>query len=218
MKKNSGITLVALIITIVVMLILVAVSVNVVIKSNLLGIAEKATNKYKTATEEETQGENIVIDGNRYSSIEEYIKEKNTVGLLKKPITNDNTIELNVDMVAEELIIDCKLYKGNGYSIFGAKKVEILSGCTIQNMTFSNCEEIIIYSGAKVKDVSFTGGKNMTIYANTDMENCTLEDIMDNVKATGVNFKYCTINHIDIKKFENCSFEDCFVDGESYTN
>ena len=34
MRKNKGITLVALIITIIVMLILVAVSVNVLIKSN----------------------------------------------------------------------------------------------------------------------------------------------------------------------------------------
>ena len=55
-NRNEGITLVALIITIVVMLILVAVSVNVVIKSNLLGTAEKTVNKYKTAAEEEGNG------------------------------------------------------------------------------------------------------------------------------------------------------------------
>ena len=42
MKKNKGITLIALIITIIVMLILVAVSVNILIKSNLIGNAEKA--------------------------------------------------------------------------------------------------------------------------------------------------------------------------------
>ena len=54
-NRNKGITLVALIITIVVMLILVAVSVNVIIKSNLIGTAEKATNKYKTASEEESK-------------------------------------------------------------------------------------------------------------------------------------------------------------------
>ena len=40
-NKNEGITLIALIITIVAMLILVAVSVNVIIKSNLIGTAEK---------------------------------------------------------------------------------------------------------------------------------------------------------------------------------
>ena len=55
-KKSNGITLIALIITIIVMLILVAVSVNILIKSNLIGTAEKTVNKYKTASEEENSG------------------------------------------------------------------------------------------------------------------------------------------------------------------
>ena len=72
--KNRGITLVALIITIIIMLILVAVSVNVLIKSNLIGIAEKTTGKYKTASEEEGKGEAIEIGGKKYNSLEEYLK------------------------------------------------------------------------------------------------------------------------------------------------
>ena len=75
-NKNEGITLIALIITIVVMLILVAVSVNVIIKSNLIGTAEKTVNKYKTASEEESKGGVIEIDGKKYNSIEDYMKEK----------------------------------------------------------------------------------------------------------------------------------------------
>ena len=73
MERNKGITLIALIITIIVMLILVAVSVNILIKSNLIGTAEKATNKYKTASEEESKGGVIEIDGKKYNSIEDYI-------------------------------------------------------------------------------------------------------------------------------------------------
>ena len=76
MKKNKGITLIALIITIVVMLILVAVSVNVLIKSNLIGTAERTVDKYKTASEEEAKGGAIEINGKKYDSIEDYIKEK----------------------------------------------------------------------------------------------------------------------------------------------
>lgn len=75
-NRNKGITLVALIITIVVMLILVAVSVNVIIKSNLIGTAEKTVNKYKTASEEESKGGVIEIDGKKYNSIEDYIAAK----------------------------------------------------------------------------------------------------------------------------------------------
>lgn len=61
MKRNEGITLIALIITIIIMLILVAVSVNILIKSNLIGTAEKTVNKYKTATEDESSGGKITL-------------------------------------------------------------------------------------------------------------------------------------------------------------
>ena len=76
MKKNKGITLIALIITIIVMLILVAVSVNILIKSNLIGVAEKTTEGYKTAAEDESKSSNIVIDGVDYSNVDEYLNGK----------------------------------------------------------------------------------------------------------------------------------------------
>ena len=77
MRKNKGITLIALIITIIIMLILVAVSVNVLIKSNLIGTAEKAVDKYKTASEEEANGGAITIGGEKYDSIEDYVNRNN---------------------------------------------------------------------------------------------------------------------------------------------
>lgn len=76
MKENKGITLVALIITIVVMLILVAVSVNILIKSNLIGVAEKTTEGYKKASEDESKGSKIVIGGVEYSNVDEYLNGK----------------------------------------------------------------------------------------------------------------------------------------------
>ena len=76
MKKNKGITLVALIITIVVMLILVAVSVNILIKSNLIGTAEKTVDKYNKVAEEEGNSGVIEIDGKKYASIEDYLAQK----------------------------------------------------------------------------------------------------------------------------------------------
>ena len=75
-NRNKGITLVALIITIIVMLILVAVSVNILIKSNLIGTAEKTVDKYNKVAEEEGNSGVIEIDGKKYNSIEDYMKEK----------------------------------------------------------------------------------------------------------------------------------------------
>ena len=91
MKRNEGITLIALIITIIVMLILVAVSVNILIKSNLIGTAEKTVNKYKTASEEENSGV-IEINGKKYNSIEDYINNKTLPTIkIKMEVTHEDT-------------------------------------------------------------------------------------------------------------------------------
>lgn len=51
MRKNNGITLVGLIVTIVVMLILVAVSINIIIKSDLIGTADKVAKEYNSTAD-----------------------------------------------------------------------------------------------------------------------------------------------------------------------
>ena len=53
MRKNKGITLIALIITIIILLILVGVSVNLLIKGDLFGSAEKAVNGTNAKVEEQ---------------------------------------------------------------------------------------------------------------------------------------------------------------------
>ena len=72
LKRNKGITLIALIITIIVLLILVAVSVQVLIKSNLIGTAEKTTNKYKTAAEDERNLDAKIENG---KSLDNYLED-----------------------------------------------------------------------------------------------------------------------------------------------
>ena len=91
-NRNEGITLIALIITIIVMLILVAVSVNILIKSNLIGTAEKTVNKYKTASEEEGNNRVIEINGKKYNSIEDYINNKPLSTIkIKMEVTHEDT-------------------------------------------------------------------------------------------------------------------------------
>ena len=75
-KNKSGITLIALIITIIVMLILVGVVVTVVIQSNLLGTAKTAGDKYKTAYEDESNMSEVTINGEKYASIKDYLEGK----------------------------------------------------------------------------------------------------------------------------------------------
>ena len=76
MKKTHGITLIALIITIIVMLILVSVSVNIVLKTGLFKSAGDATKNWKSEQDKETNMSEITIDGKTYASVEDYINGK----------------------------------------------------------------------------------------------------------------------------------------------
>ncbi len=77
-REEKGITLVALIITIVVMLILVAVSINVIVNSNLIGYSEKTGNAYSGAikNEENFGNDGITINDKEYASIDDYIESR----------------------------------------------------------------------------------------------------------------------------------------------
>ena len=76
MRRDKGITLVALIITIVVMLILVAVSVNVIVNSDLIGHAEKIGDAYKNAIAEEERYNPSIGNG---KTLEDYMKDAKIV-------------------------------------------------------------------------------------------------------------------------------------------
>ena len=102
MRKNKGITLIALIITIIVMLILVGVVVTVVIQSDLLGTAKNAGDEYKGAYVDESNMNNVAINQKEYNSIEEYMEEINKVivepeniGDWGYVVEDDGTITLN---------------------------------------------------------------------------------------------------------------------------
>ena len=102
MKKNKGITLIALIITIIILLILVGLSVNLLIKGDLFGSAEKAVNgtnakveEQQTAVDElvgeldevekeiEEQEKQMNLPGTRVSENTKYIRDGKTAWIPK---------------------------------------------------------------------------------------------------------------------------------------
>ena len=76
MRKENGITLVALIITIVVMLILVAVSVNVIVNSDLIGHSEKTGDAYRNAIAKEEAYNPTFGNG---KTLDDYMKDAKIV-------------------------------------------------------------------------------------------------------------------------------------------
>ena len=75
-KEEKGITLVALIITIVVMLILVAVSVNVIVNSDLIGHSEKTGDAYRNAIAKEEAYNPSIGNG---KTLDDYMKDAKIV-------------------------------------------------------------------------------------------------------------------------------------------
>ena len=75
MKKQNGITLIALIITIIVMLILVGVTVTVALNGGLFTTAKEAAKGTETERNKEIalSGEEVEIDGIVYASMEDYL-------------------------------------------------------------------------------------------------------------------------------------------------
>ena len=82
-SNNSGITLIALIITIIVMLILVAVTVNTAVNSGLFGHAKNATQGWKSEEEKES---NIGNDNYIKDTVNQYTGEQNS-----DPMTTDRS-------------------------------------------------------------------------------------------------------------------------------
>ena len=78
LKTQKGITLIALVITIIVMLILVAITISMAINGGLFEKAGKATGDTKNAMDAEQQlaDGRLQIDGKTYASIDDYLAEK----------------------------------------------------------------------------------------------------------------------------------------------
>lgn len=78
LKNNSGITLIALVITIIVMLILVGVTINMAVNGGLFGYAGNAAHDTELAKQEEqkiAEGR-LEVDGKYYKTLDDYLEGK----------------------------------------------------------------------------------------------------------------------------------------------
>ena len=75
MKRNSGITLIALIVTIIIMLILAAVTIKILLDTGIIDRAQEAADETELAYQRESKtGENLNIGGSTYNNIDEYVE------------------------------------------------------------------------------------------------------------------------------------------------
>ena len=156
MRKNKGVTLVALIITIIVMLILVAVSVNVVIKGNLIGTVEQTTAKFEEERQKEGNiDKEITVNDknlNEYIDQLEYKIESNQYmeGITLVCVYTDNSeISFKYD---DNLMYDITdsgyKYNGTGFKkVFGYIILGELDKTKIKKQEGIDDVEKLIYDG-----------------------------------------------------------------------
>lgn len=100
------------------MLILVAVSVQILISSNLIGIAEESANKTKTAYGKESNLSELTIDKKEYNSIESYIEH--TKGIETKSIVlTSSEQEIKFENTIKEYNISNEVKEYSTYQIEG---------------------------------------------------------------------------------------------------
>ena len=95
-KTQKGITLIALVITIIVMLILVGVTISMALNGGLFGYAKKAakdTESQKQAEQELSSGE-VTVNEKDYASIDDYLNNK-----LKIPNYSDDLLDKTTGML-----------------------------------------------------------------------------------------------------------------------
>lgn len=183
MKRNKGITLVALIITIIIMLILVAVSVRIAIKTGLLDAAGKSTQKWTKEAEAEGNLSGIKV-GNK--DLDDYISEINEEEVQiswEYETKSDGTIKItDFDYSKLTAIEERERYKKGKYLL--------------------NSETVVFPSkidGNTVSEVSFNSGMTPhEFFMVSDVEDVKKVIISEGIKKISGNFGFSKLESLVI--------------------
>ena len=144
MKKNKGITLIALVITIIVMLILVVVTIRISTKGGLFDYAGKAARETKDAIadEKDIADGKITIGGVKYNSIDEYLAKYKTEPIPTTESYVGYYADINDDGTVDGVIYADLAFDANGTwssrnsSTFSYKASSNLKNYTISTKTY----------------------------------------------------------------------------------
>ena len=155
MKDEKGITLIALIITIIVMLILVATTISIVLKTDLFKVTETATKDWKIAQNNEKNlgSEKITINGKEYNGFDDYIKQE---------IPSNWNGE---DTKMPEIKKNTETNKFDWY-IYNAEQMKFLANFVNQSLTEKD-EQLILDNNTTKDEIEIT--EDTTIYLMNDI-------------------------------------------------
>lgn len=116
-EKNKGITLIALIITVIIMLILTGVSISLALNSGLFKKAGEGTQKWQAAQEKESEvgSGKVDVGGTEYNSVDEYLASLNNGTTTTVPWLYQENADGNIEITG----IDLTKYCGTELSVDG---------------------------------------------------------------------------------------------------
>ena len=160
MKKNKGITLVALVVTIVVLLILAGVSINLVLGNNgIIAKAKDAETKSAEASQNDLKGMSDLED--------EMDKQLGTYDPLKK-IPTKTLEEAKVDFVKEKTKVefsDGNVIIPEGFKIADVPTSKVQNGVVIEDKDGNQFVWVPVATIADYKRTGYTGGGSFSSYS-----------------------------------------------------
>ena len=190
MKKNKGITLIALVITIIVMLILVVVTIRISTKGGLFDYAGRAARETKDAIadEKDIADGKITIGGVKYNSIDEYLAKYKTEPIPTTESYVGYYADINDDGTVDGVIYADLAFDANGTwssmdsSTFSYKASSNLKNYAISTKTYAGQTTAGIYTakGFGEKSVLVPNGE----IGNDRFYVMALEDFTDGTNTT----------------------------------
>lgn len=229
MKKNKGITLIALVITIIVMLILVAVTITMTVNGGLFGYAGNAAKQTEEAKQEELDWATLSNNMSTNDLIAKYTtnKKEDLKTLQKAYIEGDETLrqEIEPNIINKQTGEDYQIIEyNNNIFIFSLEKNEEPENIVYTKVeTLGNDEVIVLGNLGSYIRFKPTHGQTWSDWAengDTDLDvrtcifpntvNITLKELINRMEEQGRKSIYIEVR---ITNNKTCSYP--LVGGET---
>lgn len=187
MKKNKGITIIGLILTIIIMLILIGVVIQILINGKIFEDAEKIGNKYITSSGDESSNTTVAIGGKQYNSIEDYFG-------------NNKKIKVTIKLYDEINGIDA----GTGTAILEETAVLNFENLVLPTgyELYSNIDNSVSNPTVTIENGKATENEYTVKVIKRNNNNIVIENVVGfNKIRLFLNEKYVLKNNIDLSEY-----------------
>lgn len=187
MKKNKGITLIGLILTIIIMLILIGVVIQILINAKFFEDAEKAGDKYVTSSGDEASNTTVTIGGKQYDSIDDYFGSNKKIKVTIKLYDEINEVDAGTGTAALEET-----------AVLNSENLVLPTGYEL----YSNIDSSVENPTVTIEDGKATENEYTVKIIKRKNNNIVIENVLGlNKMRLFLNEKYILKNNIDLSGY-----------------